>query len=77
MSRKIKGLGIEVIAILLTILIFWIPFYFVVVNALKDKKESSLLNLAWPSTIHLWDNLKAVITARITCYCGHFTTVLC
>ncbi|CAH1192443.1 Melibiose/raffinose/stachyose import permease protein MelC [Paenibacillus allorhizoplanae] len=64
MSRKIKGLGIEVIAILLTILIFWIPFYFVVVNALKDKKESSLLNLAWPSTIHLWDNLKEVITAR-------------
>ncbi|GFZ75651.1 transporter [Paenibacillus marchantiophytorum] len=64
MSRKIKGLGIEVIAILLTIVIFWIPFYFVIVNALKDKKESSLLNLAWPSTIHLWDNLKEVITAR-------------
>ncbi|MFD0693366.1 carbohydrate ABC transporter permease [Paenibacillus sp. GCM10027628] len=64
MSRKIRGLSIEAIAILLTVVIFWIPFYFVIINALKDKKESSLLNLAWPSTIHLLDNLKEVITAR-------------
>ncbi|MBD0383825.1 carbohydrate ABC transporter permease [Paenibacillus sedimenti] len=64
MSRRIRLLSVEVIAVLVTIVLFWIPFYFVIVNALKDKKESSLLSLAWPTSIHLWDNMKAVITAR-------------
>ncbi|UJF34514.1 carbohydrate ABC transporter permease [Paenibacillus hexagrammi] len=64
MSKRIRQLGGETVAILLTIIIFWIPFYFVIVNALKDKKESALLSLSWPSTTHLWENMKAVITAR-------------
>ncbi|MDD9267288.1 carbohydrate ABC transporter permease [Paenibacillus sp. GCM10023248] len=64
MSRKIRGLTLEIAAIAMTVVIFWIPFYFVIVNALKDKKESALLSLAWPSSIHLWDNLKEVVMAR-------------
>jgi raffinose/stachyose/melibiose transport system permease protein len=64
MSQGIRRYSVEVIAVLLSVVIFWIPFYFVIVNALKDKKESSLLNLSWPTTIHFFENMKEVITAR-------------
>lgn len=64
MKRKVLNLIIEMVAIALTVLIFLVPLYFVFVNALKDPKEAALLNLDWPSTVHLWDNLREVITAR-------------
>ncbi|WP_370511193.1 MULTISPECIES: carbohydrate ABC transporter permease [Paenibacillus] len=43
---------------------FWVPFYFIIVNAMKDKKESALLNMKWPSVNHLWSNIKEVISFR-------------
>ncbi len=52
------------VAILASIVIFIIPFAFIVITALKDKKEASLRSFAWPSSFHLWDNLVAVIKAR-------------
>jgi raffinose/stachyose/melibiose transport system permease protein len=64
MSQGIRRYSVEIIAVLLSVVIFWIPFYFVIVNALKDKQESSLLNLSWPTTIHFFENMKEVITAR-------------
>lgn len=64
MNRTLRTILIEAAAILFSVVIFWIPFYFIIVNALKDKKEASLLNLAWPSTVHLWENIREVISAR-------------
>ncbi|MFC4102551.1 carbohydrate ABC transporter permease [Paenibacillus xanthanilyticus] len=64
MKKGIRQFTVEAAAILLSVVIFWIPFYFIIVNAIKDEKESSLLNLRWPSTIHLWANMKTVIEAR-------------
>lgn len=59
-----KHFWLEALSIGATILLFWIPFYFVIVNALKDKQESSLLNLKWPSSTHFIDNMREVIRAR-------------
>lgn len=64
MSTKFRLLSIEVISILLTVVIFWIPFYFVIVNAIKDAKSASLLNISWPDTVHVWDNIVTVVAAR-------------
>ncbi|UUZ95326.1 carbohydrate ABC transporter permease [Paenibacillus sp. P25] len=64
MSRKLKQFLIEASAVLATVVLFWVPFYFVIVNAIKDKQESSLLSLAWPKSIHLWENIVEVIKAR-------------
>ncbi|MFC0215163.1 carbohydrate ABC transporter permease [Paenibacillus chartarius] len=64
MSKELRKITIDVVAVLLSVVIFWIPFYFVIVNALKDKKESSLLSLAWPENFQLWNNIKEVVTAR-------------
>jgi raffinose/stachyose/melibiose transport system permease protein len=52
-------------AIVLSFLIFVTPFIFVVLTALKDRRESARRELSWPSNgIHLWDNLVEVITTR-------------
>ncbi|MCI3920793.1 carbohydrate ABC transporter permease [Paenibacillus sp. TRM 82003] len=64
MNRKPFRLIVESVAVLFSIVIFWIPFYFIIVNALKDEKEASLLNLAWPSAPQMWDNIVTVVTVR-------------
>ncbi len=64
MSKGLRQFLVEAVAILLTIVIFWTPLYFVAVNAIKDPKEASLLNLDWPSSIHLLDNIREVVEAR-------------
>lgn len=64
MTGKIKGFAVEAISVILSVVLFWIPFYFIIVNAMKDKKESALLNMSWPSVNHLWSNIKEVISFR-------------
>ncbi|MED4225268.1 carbohydrate ABC transporter permease [Neobacillus cucumis] len=63
-SKGIRKLIVECIAVLLTLVIFGIPFYFVLINAVKDTQESSLLNMSWPSSFHIVENVKAVIEAQ-------------
>jgi raffinose/stachyose/melibiose transport system permease protein len=62
--KKLWKLLVESFAILATLAIFGIPFYFVIINAFKDIQESSLLNMAWPSSSHIIENLQEVINAR-------------
>ncbi|MFM9278372.1 carbohydrate ABC transporter permease [Paenibacillus jiagnxiensis] len=63
-GKKIRQFAFETAGILFTIAAFWVPFYFIIVNASKDIQESSLLNLSLPSAFHIWDNIKTVIAAR-------------
>ena len=51
-------------AMLASSIIFIVPFYFIVVNAVKDRREASLRSIALPSEWHFWDNLVAVIQTR-------------
>ena len=65
--KKRKGfwkLLVECFAVIATLGIFGIPFYFVIINAIKDVQESSLLNMDWPSTVHIIENLQEVLSAR-------------
>lgn len=64
MSRSLRQFGVEAIAVLASVVIFWIPFYFVIVIALKNPQEASLMNLAWPTEVQLWQNIVDVITHR-------------
>ncbi|MEH7250809.1 carbohydrate ABC transporter permease [Neobacillus niacini] len=63
-AKKVGKVLVETFALLATLGIFGIPFYFVIVNALKNTQESSLLNMDWPSTIHIIENLKEVLAAQ-------------
>lgn len=51
-------------AMLASGIIFIIPFYFIIVNSVKDRREASLRSIALPNEWHFWDNLVAVIQTR-------------
>jgi raffinose/stachyose/melibiose transport system permease protein len=63
MRRPVHVWG-GVVAILTSIVIFIVPFYFILVNAVKDRRESSLRSIALPSAWHVWDNLVGVLQTR-------------
>ncbi|MBY0147106.1 carbohydrate ABC transporter permease [Neobacillus niacini] len=63
-GKKLWKLFVETFSVLATLGIFGIPFYFVIINAFKNSQESSLLNMDWPSSFHLIENMKEVISAR-------------
>jgi raffinose/stachyose/melibiose transport system permease protein len=52
-------------AIVVSFFIFVVPFIFIALMALKDRKEASRREFSWPENgFHLWDNLVAVIETR-------------
>ncbi|WP_121613414.1 carbohydrate ABC transporter permease [Mesobacillus foraminis] len=62
--KGIRKLVVECIGVLLALVVFGIPFYFVIINAVKNTQESSMLNMAWPSSFHLKENMTAVVQAQ-------------
>lgn len=59
--KKVRSIIVEVIAVLLSIVIFGIPFYFVIINSFKSRSEASNLTLDLPKTFHIVDNYKQVL----------------
>lgn len=60
---KMKKLIIEIIATLLALALFGVPFYFVVVNSGKDAAAAARMTLSFPETTQYLDNFRQVITA--------------
>ncbi|MET7425032.1 carbohydrate ABC transporter permease [Dactylosporangium sp. NPDC005555] len=58
--RHLAGLA----AILVSGLVFVVPFAFIVVNALKDRQQSALPDFSWPENFRLVDNFVEVVEAR-------------
>jgi raffinose/stachyose/melibiose transport system permease protein len=52
------------VAILASIIVFVVPFLFIVLMALKSRKEASLRGFTLPSEWHIWDNLWEVLSTR-------------
>lgn len=59
-TRWLAGLG----GILLTTVVFLVPFAFVFTMASKSENEASLLQFSWPTHFQLWENVVAVFQAR-------------
>lgn len=53
---------IGIIAIVASVVIFLVPFAFIVVQAIKTPAEASELNFSWPTVFAGWDNLVQVLT---------------
>jgi raffinose/stachyose/melibiose transport system permease protein len=64
MSRSLRPLIIGLAAIVLTAVIFWVPFYFVIVNSFKSSAESALFNMSFPTTFHIFTNYKEVLLSN-------------
>lgn len=63
-KKHVVQLLIEVIAVLLCIIVFIVPFYFIIVNSMKTSPEAAQLSISWPTEIRLWDNIVEVFQAR-------------
>ncbi|UVI31784.1 carbohydrate ABC transporter permease [Paenibacillus spongiae] len=63
MINRTRKYAVGAVAFLTTAVLFWVPFYFVIINSLKNKSESSELNMNWPSSFHLIENYREVLTA--------------
>ena len=55
---------LSVLAILLSIVVFLVPFAFIVLTAVKDQQQSSLLDFSWPRHFQLVQNFTDVVQAR-------------
>ena len=53
-----------VLSILVSSLVFLVPFAFIILTAVKDKQEAALLRFTWPTAVHAWSNLIRVLQAR-------------
>jgi len=62
-SRALRAAA-EVIAVLGSLLVFGVPFYFVILNSVKSVGEAADMNLAWPAAIHLVENYSEVLTTN-------------
>jgi len=51
-------------AILASVVIFIVPFAFIMLTAAKSREESALLQFSWPTEWALWQNLVEVVQAR-------------
>lgn len=60
LSSRLIGLA----AILVSAVVFLVPFVFIIITAFKDKQQAALLDFSWPNGFHLWSNLVEVVTTR-------------
>ena len=61
--RPVHYIG-GIAAILVTLVVFIVPFAFIVINALKDQREAADRSFNLPTTWHFWDNLVEVLSTR-------------
>lgn len=62
-SSTAKRIIIAAFSLVLSTAIFWIPFYFVIINSFKNQAESALMNMSWPKSFHILENYRDVLTA--------------
>lgn len=53
-----------VLAIIASVVVFLVPFAFIVVTAAKGQAESNLLEFTWPTDWQLWNNIVDVVRTR-------------
>ena len=61
-SRSGWVLGLASIAV--SIVVFVVPFAFILLTAAKGRAEASRLDFTWPSEWQLWQNIVDVVQAR-------------
>ncbi|MCU7726025.1 carbohydrate ABC transporter permease [Actinoplanes sp. KI2] len=63
-SRRRKNYLLSSLAIVLSVIVFLVPFAFVVLTAVKDRQQASLLDFSWPHQFRLVQNFVEVLQAR-------------
>ena len=63
MIKKFKLLLTDIIVMFFAFLIFIIPFYFIILNSLKNRRDAGLMNLNLPDALH-FENFTEVISTN-------------
>lgn len=61
---RIFGVTTSVASIVVSGLVFVVPFAFIVLTAVKDRQQSALLDFSWPDPFLFVENLVAVFQAK-------------
>jgi raffinose/stachyose/melibiose transport system permease protein len=62
--RLIRRYWLDAVALGVMLVVFVVPFAFIALTAVKDRAESARLDFSWPSSWHIWENIKEVVTTR-------------
>jgi len=57
-----RGLGAA--AVLASIVVFLVPFAFIILTAAKSASQASLLNFSWPTHLQAWTNVRQVLATQ-------------
>jgi raffinose/stachyose/melibiose transport system permease protein len=63
-TATLKRYGIGVLAIAVSVVVFIIPLLFMVLTAVKDRREAAKLDFAWPTSFQFVENFTQVLSAR-------------
>ncbi|MDY0908812.1 carbohydrate ABC transporter permease [Microbacterium sp. CFBP9034] len=64
MITAVRRNVVGVIAIIIALVVFIVPFSFILLTAMKPQQEASLLQFSWPEQFAFFENLVEVISAR-------------
>jgi len=59
-----RRVWVGLVAIAFFLVVFVLPFLFIVLMAIKSRTEAASRSFSWPTEVHFWDNLVAVFSAR-------------
>jgi raffinose/stachyose/melibiose transport system permease protein len=62
--RPRKNYLLSTLAIVLSVIVFLVPFAFIVLTAVKDQQQASLLDFSWPENFRFVQNFVDVVQAR-------------
>jgi len=62
--RFLRRYWLDAVALAVAIVVFVVPFGFIFLTAVKDRAQSAALDLSWPTSWHVRENLTEVFTAR-------------
>jgi hypothetical protein len=64
--KREKALGwvIGIVAVVASVVVFLVPFAFILVTAAKTAPEAANLDFTWPTQWMLWDNIQTVLATR-------------
>lgn len=63
-KRRLARAGVELFAILVTVVVFLVPFSYVILTSMKNPGEASQMNLALPQKWLFAENYGAVLTTQ-------------
>ena len=75
-KRKRINPAADITAMFFVLLVFGIPFYFILINSLKNRREAGLMNLTLPETFQFGNYIQVIETNNYMLIRAFFNSVL-